>query len=133
MKEIAPRATGGYRLDFTLDGLPRLQTNNYGHWSTRSKAAKEWHSRVFVAVNESESGFSETVLSRASLQFTRYSTTEPDFDNLVASFKPIMDGLTKAGVIADDKPSVIGSPVYRWEKAKRGEGRIRVVVEEVEV
>ena len=55
-----------------------------------------------------------------------------DWDNLVASFKCIRDGLVEVGVMVDDKPSVLIACEHRWGKAKRGEGRICVRVESAE-
>jgi len=118
-----------YRVEFELDGLPKSQTNNYGHWRTRAKSKKDWEERVVVATMGK---WPKDPLSAATITLTRCSTSEPDYDNLVASFKPIMDGLIRARIIQDDKPSVIGHPDYHWEKAKRGQGRIRVVVEGTE-
>ena len=46
------------------------------------------------------------------------------------SFKPILDGFVKAGVLKDDSPAVIGAPEYSWEKAGRGKGRISVWIRE---
>lgn len=68
-------------------------------------------------------------LQTARLTLTRYSTIEPDYDGLVSSFKPIIDGLVEAGFLAGDKRANIGVPDYRWEKAKRGQGRITVRIE----
>ena len=118
-----------YSLSFELDGLPKSQTNNYGHWAIRHKSKKEWEARVFNAVR---GNLPSKPLVRARLRFTRCSAAQPDFDNLVASFKPIMDGLITAGIIEDDKPSVIGSPVYLHELARPKQGKVRVVVESVE-
>ena len=118
-----------YRISFELDGLPKSQTNNYGHWRTRAKSKSEWEARVHLAVIHDRP---ELPLTSARISFTRCSSSEPDFDNLVASFKPVMDGLVKAGVIEDDKPSVIGQPEYLWIKAKPKHGSVRITVEEVE-
>lgn len=64
----------------------------------------------------------------ARIEMIRHSSTEPDFDNLVSSFKWILDGLIDAGVIVSDKPSVIGQPVYQWKKAAPKNGFIEVKV-----
>jgi Holliday junction resolvase RusA-like endonuclease len=42
--------------------------------------------------------------------FIRYAWRELDYDNLVASLKPIADGLTKAGIIKNDSFQTTG----RW-------------------
>ena len=71
-------------------------------------------------------------LERASLRIVRHSSgPEPDFDNLVQGGKFLADGLVKAGVLADDKPSVVPVREYLWEKCKRGEGRVCISVEEI--
>lgn len=44
-----------------------------------------------------------------------------DPDNLFASLKFVFDGLVKAGVIIDDSPKIIQSPIlYSWAKAPKG-------------
>lgn len=50
--------------------------------------------------------------------YTRASVTAPDWDNLSASFKHWGDGLVKAGIIKDDKPTIVVEFKPRWEKAK---------------
>lgn len=51
-------------------------------------------------------------------------------DGLVSGFKHVIDGLVVAGVIVDDKPSVIGQSQYRWtyRPSKQG-GMISVKIE----
>lgn len=56
-----------------------------------------------------------------------------DHDNLVSGFKPIIDGLVRCGVLADDKWENIGFPVYHWEKSSPKDGKIIVLVEESKI
>lgn len=70
-------------------------------------------------------------IARASLTLTRCSTTRPDPDGLTSSFKHIIDGLVKSGVLADDRHENIGFPTYLWEQAPRGKGCIRIQLIEV--
>ena len=120
-----------YALDFTIDALPDLQVAaGKGSWRGRQAQTKRWHDRVAAAVLDA--GRPAQPLLRARVRFERHSTTEPDVTNLCASFKAVEDGLVRIGVIVDDKPSVIGSPDFRWFKAKRGEGHIRVQVWEAD-
>lgn len=122
-----------YRLDFELAGLPPLQVagSGGGHWRKRHAEAKRWKAAVAAAVL-SDHYLPSKPLSQARVTFERHSTKEPDVTNLCASFKAVEDGLVEVGVIEDDKPSVIGSPTFLWFKAKRGEGKVRVRVEEVD-
>lgn len=55
----------------------------------------------------------------------------PDYDGLVGSFKYVVDGLVKAGVIVDDKTSVIGDSKYNWVKSKKIDQRIEVEIEPI--
>ena len=120
----------GYSLDFTIEALPDTQVAaGKGHWRSRQAETKRWHKRVAQMVLAS--GRPVQPLSQARVRFERHSTTEPDFDNLVASFKSVRDGLVEARVLEDDKPAILRFSEYQWHKAKRGEGRIRVVVHEV--
>jgi Holliday junction resolvase RusA-like endonuclease len=126
-------AVGIEMLEFEMDGLPPMNTANGWHWRRRKKAKDEWINKVYYAArNAIPVEFRQEPLSRAKVTLIRCSTREPDFDNLVQGGKFIMDGLVKAGVILDDKPSVIGQPVYLWQKASPKQGKVRVRVEAVE-
>jgi len=122
-----------YLLDFELPGLPPLQVagSGGGHWRKRYDDAKRWKQAVQAVVLE-DHYVPDEPLKRARILLERHSTSEPDLDNLCASFKPVVDGLTELGVILDDKPSVLVIHEFRWRKAKRGEGKIRVRLEECE-
>lgn len=115
------------RIEFELDGLPKT-TNAFkrSHWTHSFKERKRWKTFVFYKLGE----FRWEKFSKPRLTLTRFSTTEPDFDGLVSSFKAVIDGLKVAGVIEDDKQSIIGQPLYKWEYAPPRKGKIRVVVEE---
>lgn len=124
-----------YRLAFEIPALPELPQRRLTHWAVK-RAADTWREAVVIAVGRRKP---KRPLSRAHLTLIRRSSVEPDYDNLVASFKPVVDGLTRsrpnrkgeiirrAGVIFDDKPSVIDRE-YRWEKAPPRHGSIRVEV-----
>ena len=117
---------GEYRIALSLGGLPK--TTNAGgraHWAAKAKEAREWINLVSMAVRNVRP---PTPLTQATLSLTRYSTREPDFDGLVSSFKHIIDGLVRAGVIADDKPSVIGQPAFWWHKAPPKMGHVLIQV-----
>ena len=114
-----------YSLDAEIPGLPKLQTNSWGSWRPRDAATKRWLDEVAVATHRKRPS---VPLSKPRVRFTRYSTNEPDYTNLVASFKPVEDALVTLEIILDDKPGVIGVPTYKWEKASRRQGRIRIQV-----
>ncbi|MEQ9091830.1 MAG: hypothetical protein RIE52_12110 [Balneola sp.] len=66
------------------------------------------------------------------ITYTRASVIAPDWDNLSASFKHWGDCLVDAGVIKDDKPSVVVEFKPRWEKAKNNKSvYTRIEIEDV--
>ena len=123
-REVEP-----YHLEFSLQGLPKILSNgSHSNWRVVHALKKKWKQAVRVAVANLEP---KAPLTKAKLTLIRHSSKESDFDGLVISFKPIIDGLKEAGVILDDKTSVIGQPSYSWQKAKMKQGKITVIVEEI--
>ncbi len=115
-----------YTLEFEIKGLPSTANATLrGHWRTHYGKAKTWKRKVWLVVWHLRP---PEPLTRAQLTLTRFSSSEPDFDGLVSSFKHVIDGLVEARVLIDDKPSVIGQPVCQWTKAKPGHGKIKVRV-----
>lgn len=112
-------------LEMELAGLPMLRRDTK-HWRVRHQETQHWRTMVRGHL---EAAWLGRELGQARLTLTRYSARCPDADNLAVSFKPVVDALVHWKVLADDNPDIIGTPEYRWEKAPRGEGRIRVVVE----
>lgn len=117
-----------YTLAFTLTGLPKT-TNGHSraHWRSLHKEATKWKRAVRFAINI----VPDTPIKKAKLLLIRRSSSEPDFDGLVSSFKHVIDGLIKAGIIESDKMSVIGQPEYKWEKVSRGAGHIYIEVKDL--
>lgn len=61
---------------------------------------------------------------KVRMDFVRYSSgVEMDYDGLVSTGKLLLDACVMAGVITDDKPSIIAEKDYRQEKCKRSEQR----------
>lgn len=111
--------------EFEIKGAPKTVNSLVRmHWAAKYNEAKRWKQCVGICCRQLK--INGMRLKKATLEFTRFSSREPDFDNLAGSFKHILDGLVEAEVIVDDKPSVIGSPIFAWEKCKRSEVRIRV-------
>lgn len=118
-----------YSIDFQIDMLPKPVNRQVSmHWAVKAKYVREWHGLVALSVGARKPS---APLERAKLTLRRFSSVEPDFDGLVSSFKPVVDGLIACGVLADDKVSNVGQPEYRWEKCKPRNGCITVRVEAV--
>lgn len=73
----------------------------------------------------------ERPLTNFKLKLVRHSNCALDYDNLVSSFKAFVDGLTRAGVIADDKWVYSGKWDVSQEYRPKKEGPlVEIVVEE---
>lgn len=94
------------------------------HWTVKANEAKRW--RQIIVLMCRQLNICDLNLAKAELILTRYSSSEPDFDNLASSFKHVIDGLVEARVIIDDKPSVLKQVRFEWEKVSRKDGKIRV-------
>ena len=117
-----------YHLKITLEGLPALQSGAFGHWTARRRHDSRWKQLVGL---EARGKLPGEPLAKAFLSCTRYSAarSSPDRDNLVASFKPLIDAL-QGTVLIDDSPEHMTAQ-YHWEKCPRGEGRVVIEVSEV--
>lgn len=121
-----------YYLEFSVYGLPRT-TNSLAptHWSVKGRHAKEWRAAVVYAVRACGISKPDAPLAKAKLTLIRISSGKLDYDGLVSTFKPVIDGLVDAEVLVDDDIASIGIPEYKQEKGKQGRGKITVIVEEL--
>ena len=118
-------------ITFCIEQLPPTVNRQSGmHWRKKAQIVKQWHGMVAIYCG----GFlkPKAPFKKAKLTLTRFSSVEPDFDGLVSSFKPVIDGLIKCGVLENDKMSNIGKPDYRWEKVKPKQGKIVVTIEGIQ-
>ena len=69
-------------------------------------------------------------LGRARVTCTRFSASEPDFENMALASKHHLDALVECRVLLDDSPQYVERE-YRWEKAPRKHGRMEILVEEL--
>ena len=119
-----------YSLHLIIPGLPKPVNQTTGkHWRHRYKNSKAWKETVGYHCLGLEP---EMPLLRAKLTLIRRSSRCPDSDGLVSSFKPVIDGLVDAEIIADDTYKIIGMPEYKWEQVKPNDGHIEIIVEEMD-
>ena len=115
-----------YYLNFEVPGLPKTANKQLrSHWRDAHAESLVWHKEVWFATRGK---LPQKPLKKAKLILTRVSARSPDSDGLVSSFKYVIDGLVKAGVLVDDGYSIIGMQEYRWEACERNKGKIRVIV-----
>ena len=119
-----------YTLEFEIPALPKTtNANSRVHWRSKHREAKNWD--LLINHHATLQGKPKAPLHRAILKLTRYSSSEPDYDGLVSSFKFVIDALVSCGVLVNDKRENVGVPEYKWEKVARNKGGIKVIVEEV--
>jgi Holliday junction resolvase RusA-like endonuclease len=125
--ELAPAPESLYRASAELPGLPDSPNRVRGHWRkswTKTKKWKDWTALAFAQIKP------RAPLHQARLLLTRYSSVQPDPDNLVASFKAVIDGLRQGGVIANDRAENVRVET-KWQKAPSRMGKISIYVEEI--
>lgn len=111
--------------EIELPGVPKTTNQlNSMHWAERHRYTKNW--KLAVMLKCASHKINGLGLTKVQLQLTRVSSREPDFDGMVGSWKCIIDALVEAKVFIDDRPSVIGSPVFLWEKTSRKDGHIKI-------
>jgi len=119
-----------YQFEFEINELPKT-INEIGrkHRWVKSRHRDEWKSMVWAAT---AGHLPPQPLLKARITFTRCSWRQPDYDNMVSAFKDVLDALKKRIIIDDNNKVIPDHPTYKWEKAKRGEGKIKVQIEEIE-
>lgn len=118
-----------YLLHFQITGLPqRTNEASKNSFMLLHLQRKRWK---MTTVNLIYLLKPPRPLKKAKLTLTRFSSKRPDYDGLVSSFKPIVDGLVEAKILEDDNHDVIGIPKYDWQPAPLREGKIWVEVWEV--
>lgn len=97
----------------TVPGIPPSpNSTRREHWAKRAAAAREWKRDAFYAAMEARElhrGMVKFPLQSAALRIVIVSPTRVrrDPDNAIASAKPLIDGLVKAGVLSDDSFAVV--------------------------
>lgn len=118
-----------YRLEFTIKGVPGNPNNGYKSWRGIQAERKKWRRLVCEHVDCRARPLEP--LSKVSVTCVRATHKKDDFDNRVASFKSIIDGLVDAKVIINDDESVIVIRQYLHEMSSPKNCHVRIIVEEV--
>lgn len=90
--------TGEWTLE--LPFIVQLSLNDRQHWALKAKHVKEWRDAAHVLAKHARIPSCRRVL--VELHYLPRTNQRRDPDNLVASLKPLVDGLVDAGVVADD-------------------------------
>lgn len=116
-----------YELKFKIPKLPPILSNgSHRTWQAIAGIKKKWQK---IAMDYAAENLPPEPLKKASAVFTRHSSVEPDYDNMVISFKAIRDGLVKAGVLEDDHPRVLKAE-YKWQRTSPKTGHVTIELKE---
>ena len=77
-------------------------------------------------------GFSAEPFKKARVTYNFWNPREIDWDNFLIGCKAWMDAIVEAGILVDDKPSVLSIVLEGWHKCKRGEEKVVIEIEERE-
>jgi len=91
-------------ITFQLPLPPKECSPNWrGHWAVKAKAVKAYRTlTAAVALTESDGDRPRWKRAMSQLRFFFRDQRARDADNLLASMKAAFDGLTDAGILADD-------------------------------
>ena len=116
-------------LTILLPFLPprALSPNARGHWSKRYKAGRQLGESVWVRAREVAP---PAPWDRVTVQYKVFWCGKvPDSDNFIASMKPALDGIVRAGVCPDDGPEhVTILPVLYSRVPHRPQARVEITV-----
>ena len=109
-------------LTIRIEGRPPTP-NARRHWRVTALDNEVWKSIAAAAADAAIDGqyggqWEPLERAEAEVTFVVGTRTQRDLDNLIASTKPLTDGLVAAGVIRDDSLDVLTSVRYGWRYAK---------------
>lgn len=118
-------------LDVDLDGHPPGPNRRMG-WRAWSRTKKDWRKWAYIAALAArrDSGFDDDFPLRSVVVEPIFFVTvnrARDDDNLIASLKPLLDGLVDAGIVdGDDRDRLrLERPVVRIARRKAVRLRIK--------
>lgn len=122
-------------LSVTIDGRPPTGNVREG-WQTRARTRRVWREKARLLALEARNAWEREHGTRwltatrcvVSVAFGLPDRRTRDLDNLIASAKPLLDGLVDAGILADDSIGVIQKMEYGAAVTGRAETVIAVDV-----
>lgn len=115
--------------EWTLE-LPftkQLSLNDRQHWAVKMKHVKEWRDAAHVLAKHARIPACRRIM--VELHYLPRTNQRRDPDNLVASMKPLVDGLVDAKVVQDDTEAFVQRqwPVIHAATGEPGRFYLRVV------
>lgn len=119
-----------YTLQFEVMGLPKSANKVVGKNRMATHAhAQSWKRIIWLATRNK---LPPEPLKRCKLKLTRLNFRTLDYDGLVTSFKPIVDGLVEARILHNDTWNITGAWDVTQEYTPKAQARIRVEVIQIE-
>lgn len=118
--------------EIRIEGLPKLPNELKGmHWAARSNHTKQWRcTTVALAIAKRNSlNFFFKPFQACRITFVRASASPADLDGIVASMKPLLDGIVDAGIILGDGPGCVMDIKAEWHDAPKKKGYVKIIVE----
>ena len=115
--KLEPVAVGS-----TLRYTPHNMSNYRMHWRTKYAWSKAWKEEVGYQIIEHKIKRDKTKFATVNIEL--YTIRKMDKDGMYNSIKPVVDGLTEAGLIEDDSEEYIDLTVSQIKVHKVKEQRV---------
>lgn len=110
-----------------LNVVMRLFKHNHHEYSRK---IDHWATELSLKARE-DAGPGAIIATPTTLHMVRHSKSVPDVDGLYGSFKMILDGLVRCGLLPDDNPDAVANISADHCKIKSGEQKgIKLLVRE---
>lgn len=106
-----------------------LSMNARQHWSQRSAEVAQLRQDAAILCKEAKVPKMDRV--RVTLVYEPRDNRRRDPINLMATLKPVQDGIVDAGVVPDDTPQFMESPMPIIDLPNGKKGRLWVLVEQL--
>ncbi|WP_058889021.1 hypothetical protein [Nesterenkonia jeotgali] len=91
-----------------------INLNNRWHWSKERRVAREWRSAGKLLCLDAK--LPRLQRARIDIYVHKSNRTSYDAHNLMATMKPVIDGLVDAGLLPDDNNNHLTGPIpYRGD------------------
>ena len=116
-------------LEFEVPGRAPATSSPNARINWRVKFAEGREFGALVQVLAQLAGTGAGPYTRAHVTVTQRAMRLRDHDNFIASFKPGLDAIVRAGIILDDNPGCIDLTIRAEKVAHRADESVRVRVE----
>ena len=121
-------------ISFVIPGKPPASSsaNSRVSWHVRHTEGQRYMQDVLLLA-QTATPEGHKPYTRCELHLVQKACSLRDADNFLGSFKPGLDGMVHAGLLVDDKPSVLHRVIVEHERVKkRTEECVIVTLKEVQ-